>query len=306
MRDKGLSVQRRLSEVAVEADPVRLRQVVTKLLSNAAKFVPPGGTIRVDLAGGETWVSLQVADERPGLAPEDLPHVLERFFRGSHARAGGSGIGLAVVNELVEAHGGEVAVTSEPGGGATFTVRLPQRAQGVRRAFAGSSPGPRRLSSVGENHKEKRRSMKFAHTTRWVTAGAAFGLSTAVFAGIAYAATPGSAGHAAGSRPTGGVSAPALATTNAATTTATTSTTTAPPGGNAASGTQGPAGTSPMMSEMLAGLSPQARAEFQTLYPQMLQLMDSSQMMSGTGTAGSMMGQPTTGNGPASSQKPAS
>ena len=143
--------------------------------------------------------------------------------------------------------------------------------------------------------------MRFAHTTRWVTAGAAFGLSAAVFAGVAFAATPGSAGHAAGSPATAGASAPALAATAA-----TTSTTAAPPGGNAASGTQAPAGTSPMMSEMLASLSPQARAEFQALYPQMLQLMGSSQMMSGTGTAGSMMGQPPTGNGPASSQHPAS
>jgi len=147
--------------------------------------------------------------------------------------------------------------------------------------------------------------MRFAHTTRWVTAGAAFGLLAAVFAGVTFAATPGSAGHAAAPQPIAGTSAPALAATTA-TTTATTSTTTVPPGGNASPGTKGPTGSSPMMSEMLAGLSPQARAEFQALYPQMLQLMDSSQMMSGTGTAGSMMGQPPTGNGPTSSQKPAS
>ncbi|MDA8355294.1 MAG: hypothetical protein M0Z95_03110 [Actinomycetota bacterium] len=143
--------------------------------------------------------------------------------------------------------------------------------------------------------------MRFAHTTRWVTAGAAFGLSAALFAGVAFAATPGSAGHGAGSAATAGASAPVLAATAA-----TTSTTAAPPGGNAASGTQAPTGTSPMMSEMLASLSPQARAELQALYPQMLQLMDSSQMMSGTGTAGSMMGQPAAGSGPASSQRPAS
>ena len=138
--------------------------------------------------------------------------------------------------------------------------------------------------------------MRFAHTTRWVSAGAAFGLSAAVFAGVAFAATPGSAGHAAGSPATAGASAPALAATAA-----TTSTTAAPPGGNAASGTQAPAGTSPMMAEMAASLSPQARAEFQALYPQMLQLMGSSQMMSGTGTAGSMMGQAVAGNGPPTS-----
>ena len=155
MRDKGLSVEARLSEVAVFGDPVRLRQVVANVLSNAAKFVPPGGTVRVGLAGDGTWASLEVADDGPGIVPDDLPHVFERFFRGRGARAGGSGIGLAVVAGLVEAHGGEVAVASESGQGATFTIRLPQIAPGVRRVFAGSSPAPRRLSSVGENQEER-------------------------------------------------------------------------------------------------------------------------------------------------------
>ena len=155
MRDKGLSVETRLSEVAVDGDPVRLGQVVTNLLSNAAKFVPPGGTVRVSLSGDGTWACLEVADDGPGIVPEDLPHVFERFFRGRGARAGGSGIGLAVVAGLAEAHGGAVTVTSEQGEGTTFTVRLPQRAPGVRRAFAGSSPALRRLSPVGENREER-------------------------------------------------------------------------------------------------------------------------------------------------------
>ena len=154
MRDKGLSVEIRLGEVAVDGDPVRLRQVVTNLLSNAAKFVPPGGTVRVSLSGDGPWACLEIADTGPGIAPDDLPHVFERFFRGRGARAGGSGIGLAVVAGLAEAHGGAVTVTSEQGEGTTFTVRLPQRAPGVRRAFAGSSPALRRLSPVGENREE--------------------------------------------------------------------------------------------------------------------------------------------------------
>jgi len=156
MHDKDLSVNSSLSEMRVFGDPVRLRQVVANLLSNAVKFVPPGGHIRVTLAGDGTQASLDVVDDGPGIAPEDLPHVFERFFRGRGARAGGSGIGLAVVAGLVKAHGGEVAVASEPGEGATFTVRLPQTAPGVRRIFTTPPYGeprrrePRRLNATTE------------------------------------------------------------------------------------------------------------------------------------------------------------
>ena len=129
--------------------------------------------------------------------------------------------------------------------------------------------------------------MRFTNTTRWVAAGAAFGLSAAVFAGVAFAATPGSIARSGRSQPIAGASTPVLVAER---------TTTALSGGNAPPSASVPAGTSTMMSEMLASLSPQARAEFQTLYPQMLQLMDSSHMMSGTGTAGSMMGQAVAGN----------
>ncbi|MHB1509296.1 MAG: sensor histidine kinase [Acidimicrobiales bacterium] len=154
MHDKGLSANSSLSEVSVFGDPVRLRQVVANLLSNAVKFVPPGGTVRVTLAGDGTQASLEVADDGLGIAPEDLPHVFERFFRGHGVRAGGSGIGLAVVAGLVEAHSGEVKVTSEPGRGTTFTIRLPKMVPGVRRIFAGSSLPPRTVSYVGENREE--------------------------------------------------------------------------------------------------------------------------------------------------------
>ncbi len=133
------------------------------------------------------------------------------------------------------------------------------------------------------------RPMKLTRTTRWVIAGAALGLSVATFSGVAFAATPGSTGGAGGTPPSGGASAPALAETAATTA----------PGGTAPSSTQAPTGNTTMMSEMLASLSPQARAEFQALYPQMLQLMNSSHMMSGTGSAGSMMS-----TGPPSSGQP--
>jgi hypothetical protein len=129
----------------------------------------------------------------------------------------------------------------------------------------------------------------FRHTSYWITAGAALGLLAAVFAGVAAAATPG---------PIGRPAAPAISV--AAQTAAATSTTTAGSKSSASPGATPSAGVSAMMSQMLVDLSPQARAEFQTLYPQMIQLMDSSHMMSGTGAGGSMMDQPIIGSGPAS------
>lgn len=137
--------------------------------------------------------------------------------------------------------------------------------------------------------------MRFRHTTYWITAGTALGLSAAAFAGVAAAATPGPTGRPA----TQGI--PVAVHTAAAP-----STTTAGSTSSASPGTTPSAGASAMMSQMVADLSPHARAEFQTLYPQMIQLMDSSHMMSGTATAGSMMDQAATGTGPASSQQPAS
>ena len=146
--------------------------------------------------------------------------------------------------------------------------------------------------------------MRFAHTTRWAAAGAALGLTFAVTAGVADAGLPGSSGPAV-VPPAAMASAPVLAA--ATTTPATTTTTTPAPSPNASSGVQAPAGSSPMMSAMLASLSPQAaRAELQALYSQMLTFMNSTPMMRGTAATGPMMGQPATGNGPTAGQASAS
>lgn len=146
--------------------------------------------------------------------------------------------------------------------------------------------------------------MRFAHTTRWAAAGAALGLTFAVTAGVADAGLPGSSGPAV-VPPAARASAPVLAA--ATTTPATTTTTTPAPSPNASSGVQAPAGSSPMMSAMLASLSPQAaRAELQALYSQMLTFMNSTPMMRGTAATGPMMGQPATGNEPTAGQASAS
>ena len=146
--------------------------------------------------------------------------------------------------------------------------------------------------------------MRFAHTTRWAAAGAALGLTFAVSAGVAIAGLPGSSGPAV-APPAARASAPVLAA--ATTTPATTTTTTPAPSPNASSGVQAPAGSSPMMSAMLASLSPQAaRAEFQALYSQVLTFMNSTPMMRGTAATGPMMDQPATGNEPTAGQASAS
>lgn len=112
-------------DAVVDGDPLRIRQVVTNLLSNALKFTPSGGTVRVELRRKGAEAVVRVRDRGPGIPPDELPHVFDRFFRGRGARARGSGIGLTVARELVLAHGGEIVVESEPGRGTTFTVRLP-------------------------------------------------------------------------------------------------------------------------------------------------------------------------------------
>ncbi len=113
----------------LEADPVRLTQVLTNLLCNAAKFTDPGGHIRLSAAAEAEQIVIRVRDNGRGIAPDLLPRVFE-LFEQLPARAsegsGGLGIGLAVVKSLVELHGGSVTAVSEgPGTGSEFIVRIP-------------------------------------------------------------------------------------------------------------------------------------------------------------------------------------
>jgi signal transduction histidine kinase len=114
------------------ADTVRLEQVLTNLLANAAKFTDPGGHIRLTAAAEGGQVVLRVRDNGRGISPELLPLVFDLFRQGTdhgHAR-GGLGIGLALVKSLVERHGGSVTARSDgPGMGAEFIVRLPTRSR---------------------------------------------------------------------------------------------------------------------------------------------------------------------------------
>jgi two-component system, OmpR family, sensor histidine kinase BaeS len=112
----------------IDADPVRIAQTLTNLVTNAIRYTPPGGTVTVGADVEPDHVVLTVTDTGRGISTEDLPYVFDRFWRADPSRnrdTGGSGLGLAIVRNLVEAHGGTVGATSEPGRGSTFTVRLP-------------------------------------------------------------------------------------------------------------------------------------------------------------------------------------
>lgn len=110
-------------------DPQRVGQVLTNLVGNAVKFTPEGGRITVALRSVPDGAELSVVDTGVGIEPTELPHVFDRFYRGSRAsqqRAGGSGLGLAIVRSIVEMHGGRVTVESTLGKGTEATVFLPR------------------------------------------------------------------------------------------------------------------------------------------------------------------------------------
>ena len=113
---------------AVDADPIRIGQVLRNLLVNAATHTPAGGRVTVHTAAEPGIVRVTVSDTGPGIAAEHLPHLFDRFYRADPSRTratGGAGLGLAIVKSIVEAHGGEVGVASEPGHGARFWFTLP-------------------------------------------------------------------------------------------------------------------------------------------------------------------------------------
>ncbi|HEY8694521.1 MAG TPA: sensor histidine kinase, partial [Chloroflexota bacterium] len=107
-------------------DVARVHRVVANLLANAIKYSPAGGDVVVLVGVDGDWAVLAVCDEGLGIPAADLPHVFERFHRGSNVeRISGTGIGLAGAKDIVELHGGTIAVTSIEGRGTTVAVRLP-------------------------------------------------------------------------------------------------------------------------------------------------------------------------------------
>ena len=119
-------LERSLEAAPLVGDPRRLRQLATTLIANALAYTPAGGSVRVSTGTRGDRAVLEVADTGPGIDPDDLPRIFDRFYRGRRTSgSSGTGIGLAVARELAAAHGGTVTGANGADGGAVFTVELP-------------------------------------------------------------------------------------------------------------------------------------------------------------------------------------
>ncbi|MSO83277.1 MAG: HAMP domain-containing histidine kinase [Acidobacteria bacterium] len=119
---------------AIQADPVKLHDIVRNLVENAANYSPEQAEVRLEALRRDGLLEISVSDSGPGIPPADLTRVFERFYRVDKARAhpGGMGLGLAIVKHLVELHGGTASAENRPEGGARFTIALPGTLPGVR------------------------------------------------------------------------------------------------------------------------------------------------------------------------------
>jgi signal transduction histidine kinase/CheY-like chemotaxis protein len=133
-----MQMRAKLSDLSIEqslpktlplvADPLRIRQVLNNLISNAIKYTPAGGRVQISASNGAGYVQLAVEDSGLGIPPDALPHVFDRFYRvprDSDSSVEGTGLGLAITKSIVEEHGGSIEVVSTLGEGSTFKVRLP-------------------------------------------------------------------------------------------------------------------------------------------------------------------------------------
>jgi two-component system sensor histidine kinase BaeS len=127
-KDITLQIESAVELPDVNIDPDRMTQVLVNLLDNALRYTPAGGSISISAQLIQEGVAIIVKDTGPGIPPEDLSHLFERFYRGDKSRQreeGGTGLGLAIAKSLVENQGGQIRVESQLGEGATFIIKLP-------------------------------------------------------------------------------------------------------------------------------------------------------------------------------------
>ena len=127
MEDAALRFVRRFDDdlPVLLADRHRLQQVLSNLLGNAVRFTPHGGEIVLSATREEDMLRISVRDSGPGVAPDDVPRLFERYFQAPRLLRAGSGLGLYIAKGIVEAHGGDIGVESEVGKGAEFWFTVP-------------------------------------------------------------------------------------------------------------------------------------------------------------------------------------
>ncbi len=139
IRERGITLELDIAPDTPEilGDPGRLEQAVQNVAANAIRHTPAGGHVVLRAAAGEGGVDISVRDSGPGIPPEHLPRVFDRFYKVDAARANtdvpsGSGLGLSIVRAIVETHGGKVTAANAPGGGAIFELQLPAAGMNTR------------------------------------------------------------------------------------------------------------------------------------------------------------------------------
>jgi signal transduction histidine kinase len=127
--EKGVALRaEQLDDAVVEVDPNRWRQVLANLVDNAVKYTPSGGRVDVVVRRNGSGAIVEVRDTGIGIAPEELPRIWERLYRGDESRSErGLGLGLSLVKAIVQAHGGQASIESTPGQGTRVELTVPSR-----------------------------------------------------------------------------------------------------------------------------------------------------------------------------------
>jgi signal transduction histidine kinase len=134
----------------IHGDETRLRQVIDNLVSNAIKYSPKGGEVRITGSFDDQNITIAVSDQGVGLPEDELDRIFERFYRVEGAlsrKTQGTGLGLYLARAVIEAHGGQIVVESKPGKGSTFRFTLPRESTSANKKPTGT-PGERQAKSV--------------------------------------------------------------------------------------------------------------------------------------------------------------
>ena len=161
--ERGVHLALDVSPAPLRGDALRLRQLCAILVDNAVQHAPADGHVTVSVASAAGRASLTVDDDGPGIRPEDLPRVFDRFWRASDAPEGGAGLGLAIAAWIVDRHGGRIRALERPGGGARFSVDLPGRSStpsGAPRRGSSTTGGARLLADRVEGSRVQRRPVR--------------------------------------------------------------------------------------------------------------------------------------------------